>query len=69
MPIFRPERKIPLAAGVSINKELNSLEKIGVLSKFYNSEWASSTVSEKNKNNNIRVGVDFSTGLNDFLET
>ena len=58
--------KAPLA------KDLDCLEQIGVLTKTDYREWASPTVYVNNNNNNnneIRTSADFSTGLNDCLET
>ena len=67
-PIFRPKRKVSFAAEASISKELNCLKQIGLLINMVYSEWASTTVYVKNKNK-IRAYTDFSTGLNDCLET
>ena len=67
-PIFRPKRQVPFAALETIDKELDRLEKIGVLSKTDYSSWASPTVYVKKKNNKIRVCADYSTGLNDCLK-
>ena len=39
MNILRPKKKVPFAAEASINKDLDSVEKIGMLTK-----WASPTV-------------------------
>ena len=65
-PISRPKRKASFAAEVSIGKELEHLEQLGMLTK---TEWTSPTVYAKKKNNKIWAREDFSTGLNDCLET
>ncbi|XP_014782394.1 uncharacterized protein LOC106877872 [Octopus bimaculoides] len=49
-----------------VNKELDSLEKMGVIEKIDSSYWVSPTENVK-KNNKIRVCADFSTGLNECL--
>ena len=69
MSILRLKRKVPFAAKASISKELDCLEKIGVLTKMDYSDWTSPTVYVKKKDNKIRACADFSMGLNDCLET
>ena len=69
MLIFRPKRKVPFAAEASINKELDHLQQKGVLTKTNYSEWASPIIHVKKKNDKIKACTDFSTGLNDCLET
>lgn len=67
-PVFRPKRNIPFSSLDSINKELERLEKLSVISRVDHSDWTSPTVYVKKKNNRIRVRVDFSTDLNDCLK-
>ena len=43
-PIFRKKRKIPFAATEEINKELDRLVNMGILSKVELSEWAAPTI-------------------------
>ena len=50
-----------------IDKELQRLEKLGVIKNVDYSEWTLPTVYVKNKNK-IRVCTDFSTGLNECLK-
>ena len=69
MLVFRLKRKVPFATEVSISKELDRLEEIDMLTKTDYCEWASSTVYVKEKNYKIRTCADFSTRLNDCLET
>ena len=69
MPISRPKRKVPFAAETFISKKLDCLEQIGLLTKVDYSEWASPTVYMKKKNSKIWSFRDFSTGLNNCLET
>ena len=67
-PVFKKKRNVPFAAREQINKELDRLEQVGVLSKTNFSEWAVPTVHVKKKSNQIRICADFSTGLNDALQ-
>ena len=58
---------MPFGALEQIDKELERLENLGVISRIEFSEWASPVVYVKKKNNKIRMCADFSTGLNDCL--
>ena len=60
-PIFRKKRNVPFAATEEINKELDRLVNMGILSKVEFSEWATPTVYVRKKSKEIRVCVDFST--------
>ena len=62
-PIFWPKRQVPFAALANIEKELERLEKLGVIEKNDYSPWASPTGYVKKKSKK-RVCVDYSTGLN-----
>ena len=66
-PVFKSKRKVPFSSLEMIDKELRRLEENEVIKKVDYSEWASTTVYVKKKNNKIRVCVDFSTGLNECL--
>ena len=63
-PIFRKKRNVPFAATEEINKELDQLVNMGILSKVEFSEWAAPTVYIRKKSKEIRVCAEFSTGLN-----
>lgn len=67
-PIFRPKRPVPCAALPAVEKELDRLESIGVISKVNYSNWAAPIVIVKKSNGTLRICADFSTGLNDALE-
>ena len=67
-PIFRKKRNVPFAATEEINKELDRLVNMGILSKVEFSEWAAPTVYVRKKSKEIRVCADFSTGLNAALK-
>lgn len=68
-PVFRPKRPVPFAALPAVNKELDRLEELGVISKVNFSSWAAPIVAIKKPNGAIRVCADFSTGLNSALES
>ena len=67
-PIFRKKRNVPFASSEEINKELDRLMNMGILSKVEFSEWAAPTVYIRKKSKEIRVCTDFSTGLNAALK-
>ena len=67
-PVFKKNRNVPFATLEQINKELDRLEQAGILSKTNFSEWAAPTIHVKKKSNQIRIGADFYTGLNDALQ-
>ena len=61
-PIFRKKWNVLFAATEEINKELERLVNMGILSKVEFSEWAAATVYIRKKSMEIRVCADFSTG-------
>ena len=67
-PVFKKKRNVPFASIEQINKELDRLEKTGILSKIEYNSWAAPTVYVKKKSKDIRVCADFSTGLNAALK-
>ena len=67
-PVFKKKRNIPFASLNQIDKELDRLEKTGVISKIQYSKWAAPAVYVRKKSNEIRVCADFSTGLNAALK-
>lgn len=68
-PIYRPKRPVPYAVVDKIDKELDRLEHIGVLSKVNYSSWAAPIVAVRKANGTVRLCGDFSTGLNSSLQT
>ena len=66
-PIFKRKRNVPFGALEQIDKELERLENLGVISHIEFSEWACPVVYVKKKNNKIRMRAVFSTGINDCL--
>ena len=68
IPVFKRKRSVPFASIEKIDKELDRLEKTGILTQVNYSEWAAPTVYVKKKSKDIRVCADFSTGLNASLQ-
>ena len=66
-PIFKRKRNVPFRVLEQIDKELEQLKNLGVISCIEFSEWAYPVVYVEKKNNKIRMCADFSTGLNDCL--
>ena len=66
--IFRKKRNVPFAATKEINKELDRLGNMGILSKVELSECAAPTVYIRKKSKEIQVWADFSTALNAALK-
>ena len=66
-PIFKRKRNVSFGALEQIDKELERLENLTVISRIEFSEWACPMVYVNKKNNKIRMCADFSTGLNNCL--
>ncbi|CAH8670750.1 unnamed protein product [Schistosoma haematobium] len=67
-PVFRPKRQVPYAAIDKVDKELDRLEKLGVIQPVNYSAWAAPIVVVQKASGAIRLCADFSTGLNDVLQ-
>jgi hypothetical protein len=68
-PVYRPKRPVPYAAQECVDKELERLEENGVISRVNYSPWAAPIVVVKKANGTLRICADFSTGLNDALQS
>lgn len=68
-PVYKPKRPVPYAAYSDIENELNRLESIGVIERVEYSQWAAPIVAVKKANGSTRICGDFSTGLNEALES
>ena len=69
LSIFKLKCSVPFAGLESINKVLDRLENLRVISPVDYCDWCVPTVEVKKKNSQIRVCEDYSTGLNDSLKT
>ena len=68
-PIFRPKRLVSYAALNIVEKELDRLQEAGVIEPTNYSRWGAPIVVVRKKNSKVRIDVDYSTGLNDALDT
>ncbi|KAH9585992.1 hypothetical protein MS3_00007063 [Schistosoma haematobium] len=68
-PVFRPRRPVPYADLPVVEQELERLQKLGVIEPVNFSEWAAPIVVVKKTNGSVRLCADYSTGLNEALET
>uniref|UniRef100_A0A914DG48 Uncharacterized protein n=1 Tax=Acrobeloides nanus TaxID=290746 RepID=A0A914DG48_9BILA len=68
-PVFIPKRTVSYKAKETIEAELERLQKLGAIKPIQYSNWAAPIHCVKKKDSNdLRVTVDFSTGLNGLLE-
>ncbi|MGL6082193.1 MAG: RNase H-like domain-containing protein [Gammaproteobacteria bacterium] len=68
-PVFRNARNVPFAALPKVVAELNRLESQGFYEKTDYSRWAAPVLAVKKKDGGIRLCGDYSTGLNEAIET
>ena len=68
-PVYRAKRPIAYAMLPFIEDELQRLQSLGVITPVDFSDWAAPIVAVKKPNGKIRICGDYSTGLNDVLES
>ncbi|XP_055921606.1 uncharacterized protein K02A2.6-like [Eupeodes corollae] len=68
-PVFRPKRPVAYAVKDLVEAELQRLQDTNVISPVNYSEWAAPIVVIRKSNGSIRICADFSTGLNNVLES
>jgi len=68
-PIFRPKRPVAYAVQQLVETELQRLQESGIIEPVNYSEWAAPIVVIKKATGGVRVCGDFSTGLNERLES
>ncbi|GBN69581.1 hypothetical protein AVEN_38417-1 [Araneus ventricosus] len=66
-PSYTPKRNVPYALRVKVNKELDSLEAAGIISKSITSDWGSPLVVIPKGDGTVRLCVDYKAGVNDLL--
>ena len=66
--VFMKSRSVPSRLRDLIKDELSKLEKSGIISKVYNSKWASPCVNVLKSNNKIRICGDYSTTINKHMD-
>ena len=58
-PVIKPARKIPIAMEDAVKKELERMERIGVITREHEpTEWVSQMVAAKKKSGEIRICID-----------
>ncbi|XP_041771477.1 uncharacterized protein K02A2.6-like [Anopheles merus] len=67
-PVFCPKRPVAYAVQELVDKELDRLEQMSIISPTDYSEWAAPIVVVRKANGSIRLCGDYSTGLNDALQ-
>ena len=68
VPKFLKARQVPYALKDEIEKELNSLEGQGIISKVKTSEWATPIVPVMKKNGTVRICGDYKVTINPVLQ-
>ncbi|XP_037959893.1 uncharacterized protein K02A2.6-like [Teleopsis dalmanni] len=68
-PVFRSKRPVAYAVQQLVEDELKRLQELKVISPVNFSAWAAPIVVVKKTNGNVRICADFSTGLNNCLES
>ena len=61
-------RTVPIQMRSKIKSELDRLSSLGIITKIYDSEWASPTVNVHKRNGDIRICGDYSVHVNKFLD-
>lgn len=68
-PVFRQKRPVPFHVMALVTEELERLEQSGIISPVQFSSFAAPIVVVKKSNGKIRLVGDYSTGLNDMLQS
>ncbi|GBM00374.1 Uncharacterized protein K02A2.6 [Araneus ventricosus] len=66
-PSYTPKRNVPYALREKVDKELDSLEATGIISKSITSDWGSPLVVIPKGDGTVRLCVDYKAGVNDLL--
>lgn len=66
-PIYTKERPIPYSLKERVEKELDVLERTGIISKTTNSDWGSPLVVIPKADGGVRLCVDYKVGVNQRL--
>ena len=67
-PIFIKPRMVPYALKEEVEKELDELEKNGVIVKTYRSDWASPIVVVPKADKSVRICGDYKVTINSAVE-
>ncbi|XP_040164705.1 uncharacterized protein K02A2.6-like [Anopheles arabiensis] len=66
---FFPKRPVAYAMRATVDKELDRLEDLGVITPVDYSDWAAPIVVVRKQNGSVRICGDYSTGLNAALQS
>ncbi|GBN76462.1 Uncharacterized protein K02A2.6, partial [Araneus ventricosus] len=66
-PSYTPERNVPYALREKVDKELDSLEAAGIISKSVASDWGSPLLVIPKGDGTVRLCIGYKAGLNDQL--
>lgn len=67
-PVFLKERQVPFALREKVERELDALEKDGIITKVNTSNWGSPLVVIPKPDGNVRLCVDYKVAVNPQLE-
>ncbi|XP_058170027.1 uncharacterized protein K02A2.6-like [Anopheles ziemanni] len=67
--VFCPKRPVAYAMQAIVEKELDRLQDLGVITRTDYSDWAAPIVVVRKQNGSIRICGDYSTGLNSALQS
>ncbi|XP_053685985.1 uncharacterized protein K02A2.6-like [Sabethes cyaneus] len=68
-PVYRAKRPVAYSVQGAVEDELQRLQTLGILQPVDHSDWAAPIVVVRKPNGRVRICADFSTGLNDVLES
>ncbi|XP_062704594.1 uncharacterized protein K02A2.6-like [Aedes albopictus] len=68
-PVYRPKRPVAYSQQGAVEEEIQRLQNLGILQPVDHSDWAAPIVVVRKPNGKVRICADFSTGLNDALES
>ncbi|XP_053692482.1 uncharacterized protein K02A2.6-like [Sabethes cyaneus] len=68
-PVYRAKRPVAYSVQGAVEDELQRLQALGILQPVDHSDWAAPIVVVRKPNGRVRICADFSTGLNDVLES
>ncbi|XP_055615045.1 uncharacterized protein K02A2.6-like [Toxorhynchites rutilus septentrionalis] len=68
-PVFRPKRPVSYGMEVVVEDELKRLEHLGIITPVTYADWAAPIVVVRKPDRSVRICADFSTGLNNVLES
>ncbi|XP_062711287.1 uncharacterized protein K02A2.6-like [Aedes albopictus] len=68
-PVFCSKRPVPFNTVPLVDAELTRLQTLGIITPIDFSEWAAPIVAVRKPNGKVRICADYSTGLNEALES